>query len=117
MSVTISVTGSRFERAFTVAFCVYRVTEDKDAGGAVVKKETEILHSRGFLEPLSGDEAVINARRDVVSSQRLFCLRECKIDETDRVEIKGTMFEVVFVADFDYGSSAHLEVYLGNEVE
>ena len=117
MSSVITTARSRFERAFTVTFTVFRVSETRDAGGAVVKSESEILRSNGFLEPLSGDEAVINSRRALIARQRLFCLRECEIAETDRIEVKGAKYEVVYVADFDHGAAKHLEVYLGHEVE
>ncbi len=114
MSATnIPVEKTQFKRVFVHAFTVYSVTQGRDTGGAVTRTESAVLTSKGFVEPLTGDESIKNSKPKSIAKYRLFCLRDCGINITQRIGIDGKNFEVLHVADFNHGKNPHLEVYLG----
>ena len=100
-------------------FTVYRDTSATDSkGGRDLTPVANLEDKKGWLDPLSGSERIVNDREELEADYRLSC-DVLDIVETDRAVVTSTgsgltavEFDIIFVETFDFGTNPHLEIYI-----
>ena len=98
---------------YDITFDVIRPTIGQDSGGAITDSDsTHSSGNPGHIEPLSGNEQIINQKKMLQANFRLYCDSEVDILETDRISSNSKTYDIVFVRRYTLGNHHHIEVDL-----
>jgi hypothetical protein len=96
------------DKHFNTAFDIYRVSSSVDENNFDIQSDILYSTGKGFFEPLSGNERVINQKYESFTTHRLFT-SIINITESDTLYIDSCAYNIDLIQNYQ---NDHLEIIL-----
>lgn len=93
-------------------FFVLEKTDDTDDGGALNSRDYVEHANSGLLIPKTGREKIANEKVELEFDFVLYCDYNIEVDEKNKIMSDGKLYEIVYVAKFNFGNAPHQEILL-----